>query len=543
MILFVSFLLSLLVTMALIPPLMASAGWLKVMDLPDARKQHGRPVPRIGGIAMTIGAVAPILVWLAGKPIVTGYLLGVAIILLFGVWDDRQNLSHRVKFGAQILAAIIVVKAGVVVLHLPFMGPDPIPYAVGAPFTVFALVAVTNAINLADGLDGLAGGTTLLTVALTGLLAWQAQDQTVTLIAIAVAGCILGFLRFNTHPAQIFMGDAGSQFLGFSAGVLAVLVTQRSDPALSQAVPVLLLGLPILDTTVVFAQRIYEGRSPFKADRNHIHHKLLALGMDHYEAVLSIYVFQATLVTAAYFLRYESDGLLLGLYTAIAALVALGFRHAARTGWRFRAAQPVPAAQPASRIGRVIRQLRESGVIVLVAAAVAAIAIVLVVANAVVSCTGTRPLTLLATGLVAVLVLGLGLMRSRPLNFVERAGIYLTLALAVYLQGSIGGPGAALVNAAFVVLVIVVLAGFRYTVTEGFKFTTLDFLVLFAAVVIPNLTTPHSNLPELSGMIAKLFVLLYGTEFLLARAARRMILARLFFIGAAGALAAGGFAC
>ena len=152
------------------------------------------------------------------------------------------------------------------------------------------LVGITNAINLSDGLDGLAGGVTFLSLAAIAVLTYIAVDAGFMLLAtMSIMGSILGFLRFNTFPARIFMGDGGSQFLGFSAGVLAILLTQSSNTALSPALPLLILGLPILDTLMVMGERIYEGRSPFVADRKHIHHRLLALGFHHYEAVVTIY--------------------------------------------------------------------------------------------------------------------------------------------------------------------------------------------------------------------------------------------------------------
>ena len=208
-----------------------------------------------------------------------GFLCGIAVILLFGVWDDIRGLDYRLKFLGQITAVLIVVLyGGVVIRFVPLSGLEPLPDYVAIPFTVFALIGITNAVNLADGLDGLAGGITLLSLGMIGILAYPTGDTNVPLAAIAVIGSIVGFLRFNTYPARIFMGDGGSQFLGFSAGVLVVMLTQESNTALSPALTLMILGLPILDTGMVMAQRLHEGRSPFLPDKNHIHHKLLALG-------------------------------------------------------------------------------------------------------------------------------------------------------------------------------------------------------------------------------------------------------------------------
>jgi UDP-GlcNAc:undecaprenyl-phosphate GlcNAc-1-phosphate transferase len=195
-----------------------------------------------------------------------------------------------------VTAVLIVVMSGVVIKYVPFTGLDPLPAHIAVPLTTFVLVGITNAINLADGLDGLASGTSLLSLGIIAMLAYMTDHLTVIFIAVSVVGGILGFLRFNTYPPRIFMGDSGSQFLGFSAGVLVVMLTQQNDSALSVVLPVMILGLPIVDTLLVMGQRLYEARSLFLPDKNHIHHRLLVLGFDHYEAVFVIYLLQSILV-------------------------------------------------------------------------------------------------------------------------------------------------------------------------------------------------------------------------------------------------------
>ena len=306
--LFFSFIVATFVTMVLISPLVRLANRWHVVDMPAARKVHKTPVPRLGGLAMTIGAILPPLMWTTMDSQMAGFLCGIVVILFFGAWDDIKGLDFRLKFLGQIIAVLtVVLYGGVVIRYLPFFGLEPLPDYVAIPLTVFALVGVTNAINLADGLDGLAGGITLLSLGIIGILAYPTGDSRVLLLTASVIGSIVGFLRFNTYPARIFMGDAGSQFLGFSAGVLVVMLTQESNTALSPALPVMILGLPLLDTAMVIGERLYEGRSPFLPDKNHIHHKLLTLGFDHYEAVFVIYLLQTLLVAAAYFLRFETD--------------------------------------------------------------------------------------------------------------------------------------------------------------------------------------------------------------------------------------------
>src|SRR3569623_1728914 len=266
MVLFFSFLIAMFVTMALIPPLMRVAERLQIVDLPNDHKVHLQAIPRVGGMAMVAGTVLPAVLWLWSMPQMTGLLSAMAVILVFGVWDDRADLDYRLKFAGQCVAAVIVWWVGVRVTELPWVGE--ISTLASLSLTVFALLAITNAVNLADGLDGLAGGSMLLRLATIALLGYMAEHAAVALLAVAVWGSLLG----------------------------------------------LLLGLPILDTGLVMYLRVREGRSPFSPDKNHIHHRLLAIGLDHYQAVFVIYVVQALLVIAAYYLRNADEAVILGCY-------------------------------------------------------------------------------------------------------------------------------------------------------------------------------------------------------------------------------------
>ena len=314
-------LLSVFITIALIPALMRLAFRLQFVDIPDARKQHGRPIPVVGGIAMAVGAVVPIFYWQQGSPFVNAWLIGSAILVVFGMVDDFRGLGPGVKFAGQIAAALVMIfYGGVEITHLGMLLPDEmlLPAWVAVPLTLVAIVGVTNAINLADGLDGLAGGLSMLIVACIGYLAYRQGNAQIGFVALALGGAIFGFLKFNTYPAQVFMGDTGSQFLGFSAIALSLKLTQ-GHTALSPVLPLLLLGLPVMDTLYVFAVRLANGRSPFSADRNHFHHRLMGLGLHHSESVLVIYVLQTVLIVSAYFFRFHSDFLLLGGYLLFAA--------------------------------------------------------------------------------------------------------------------------------------------------------------------------------------------------------------------------------
>ncbi len=273
--LFFSFMTSLLICMALIPPLRLLAGRFHIMDQPGERKVHQHPVPRIGGIAFALGAFASILWWGPKDSTTLSVLLGGLIILGFGVWDDRANLGYRIKLLGQVAAALaVIIIGGIRFESIPFLLDAELPMWIGIPVTVFFLVAVSNAVNLTDGLDGLAGGLSFLTLCGIAYLAYLSNDSTVLLLTVPFLGGLLGFLRYNTYPARIFMGDGGSQLLGFIMGVLAILLTDSTSGPFSPALSLFLLGLPFLDTLGVAGQRLAEGRSPFIGDRTHIHHKL-----------------------------------------------------------------------------------------------------------------------------------------------------------------------------------------------------------------------------------------------------------------------------
>ena len=328
-------LLSVLITIVLVPVFRTIAVRLQLVDLPGARKVHTQAMPRCGGIAMAIGAFVPVLLWNPKEPLVQGWLAGALILVAFGMVDDFRGLGAKWKFLGQIAAALVVIFwGGVKIRTLGTLAPDDflLPGWVSIPLTLLAIVGVTNAINLADGLDGLAGGICLLIFACIGYLAYIEGDTVNGLVALALVGAIFGFLRYNTFPATVFMGDTGSQLLGFSAVTLSLDLTQ-GNTALSPVLPLILLGMPVLDTLTVMATRIVRGRSPFTGDQNHFHHNLMALGLRHTESVTLIYAGQTALVFAAFMLRFYSDWLLLIGYLVFSITTVVLLSLAGRNGW------------------------------------------------------------------------------------------------------------------------------------------------------------------------------------------------------------------
>lgn len=323
------------ISLAVVPLMVRLAPRLGMIDKPDPRKVHVTPIARVGGWGIFLGAFLPILYFAGDKSLVHAYIIGAVVLFVFGTWDDRREVGHWAKFIGQFVAVgILVGYGGLYVTSLPFIGVDDLPPAIGMPFTVIAMVGVINALNHSDGLDGLAAGESLLSIGAMGLLCWIAGGHLALVIAFAAIGGILGFLRYNTHPATVFMGDGGSQFIGYTVGFLAVLLTQRLDPSINSAAVLLLIGLPVVDILVVLKKRIQGGGSWFLATRNHVHHRLLDLGFAHQESVVIIYSVQTLLVASGMLLRHQNEWLILACYLAVLASLFIPLNLAERSGWR-----------------------------------------------------------------------------------------------------------------------------------------------------------------------------------------------------------------
>lgn len=523
--LMLGFLLAMSVTMALIPPLMHVAARFHIVDAPSERKVHGTPVPRVGGIAMAAGTLLALSLSGPFAQPMPAYIAGVVVLLLFGIWDDRVTLSAGSKLVGQAIAAVLVMTWGdVQISTLTLTERHAVADWIALPLTFAFIVGVTNAINLADGLDGLAGGTTLLSLCALALLALTSGSPFVGVVAIVIIGAILGFLRFNTHPARVFMGDSGSQILGFSAGVLAVVLTQDPATPLSSALPLLLLGIPIIDTLMVMTQRILSGRSPFHADRNHIHHRLLALGFDHHEAVMIIYVSQGLLFLLAWFFRYESDLSILIGFAAFALLTLSLLQAALMRQWRWRAVRTGDGVS-ASRIGRAVEWLRRPEH--LPRWALIAIAVTVAAYFAAVGWVCPPPSTdvrimMGLLGLCIVITLA-ARWHEAEASWLDKGALYVAGVVAVYFDRQT----TTVLEAAgstqwllFGLLGLAIALRFRYASDRRFRITPLDVLIIFVAVAVPNLPGSVASSAILGEGIAKLMLLMYGIETLLGAASR-----------------------
>lgn len=283
------------------------------IDHPNGRSSHSTPTPRLGGLAIFASLAVTCIAYLPFDRFLVSFLLGLPIIVATGLVDDLRGISPRWKFAGQILAASVFLYVSGMPLHGigDIFGVGDISLGWGGfLFTVFFMVGAMNAFNLADGLDGLAGGMAGIAAVFLACLAWLAQSWILILLAMALCGSIAGFLRYNSYPARVFMGDCGSLMLGYTLSVIVVALAQHQDmhgvPLVTAAT---VIALPLLDTLRVMARRLRAGRSPFLPDKTHIHHRLVELGLPHPATVHILYVAMLSFGLLALFNREESEWL------------------------------------------------------------------------------------------------------------------------------------------------------------------------------------------------------------------------------------------
>jgi UDP-GlcNAc:undecaprenyl-phosphate/decaprenyl-phosphate GlcNAc-1-phosphate transferase len=313
-------------------------GWIS--RPPDGRHVHASPLPRLGGVAIFIAFSLSLVLWLILASIYPRLLEGFApatllriyfpacLIFCLGIYDDLKGAGPYLKFAGQAVAAAMLFAGGMRILDLPVMfGQHTFPWFVGLPLTVLWVVAITNAFNLIDGLDGLAAGSALFSTLVFFVVALVSHSWLGSLMSVALAGAILGFLRFNFNPATIFLGDSGSLFIGFLLSALALAGAQKAPTFVAVAIPVVSFGLPILETALSILRRLIAGRPIFTADREHIHHKLLAMGFSHREVVIVLYAVSAVFALLSLFLLWPT-GSTLGLVLAVVGTgIWLGIQH------------------------------------------------------------------------------------------------------------------------------------------------------------------------------------------------------------------------
>jgi len=509
------------ISMLVVPLLSRFAPRLGLLDLPDPRKVHVTPVPRVGGWGIAIGGLVPVLLSFGLDPLLQSFVFGATVLFVFGVWDDARELGHWTKFIGQGLAVAAVVFHGdLYVMRLPFVDADWLSPLAGKCFTMFALVGAINAINHSDGLDGLAAGESLLTLVAMAVLAYVVGDGFAVGIALAMIGGILGFLRYNSHPARVFMGDSGSQVLGFTLGFLVVYLTQVAHTALSAALPLLLLGLPIADILAVLYQRIRGGNNWFKATRNHVHHRLLALGFDHYETVIAIYSIQAALVISGVLLRYEADATVAIVYLAVIGTLFVALSVAERSGWRARQDGAAP-----SRVEAAIRYLRQNDFVRRAPLGViSALVPAVMLFGSVWVATVPRDFAI-AAGVLAAVVLAETLRAGAGRSPLARAAVYAAAIFCAYLLILYPRSDAVTVHAATLaameILAVAIAAYVRFASKQEFGTTPTDYLVVFGVLALIVFGAVDTSSRAIVELVAFATILLYGCEVVLARGSQR----------------------
>ena len=300
------------------------------IDVPkDARRMHKVPTPRLGGLAVFLGFLVSVLCFCEITRELIGLLCGSVIIVILGIFDDSHDLSAKLKFCVQIMAALVTIYIGDIKINF-FTNPNIFSDEgvlllsdwIAVPCTVLWIVAITNAVNLIDGLDGLAAGVSTIAAVSLVFIASMVDEPAIALIAIIIAGACLGFLPFNFRKKKkIFLGDTGATFLGYALAVLSVQGGFKSYAVISFAVPVLIFGLPIFDTAFAMLRRVLTGRSPMSPDRGHIHHRLVDMGFSQKQSVFILYAMSGVLGLTAVVLA--ESGAMRALLLLIGVLIVI----------------------------------------------------------------------------------------------------------------------------------------------------------------------------------------------------------------------------
>jgi len=297
-------LIPLVISFAATPLVRKLAFIIGAVDKPDARKVHTRIMPRLGGLAIFVATTIGLLVFTN-----TGFfpmywmLLGSIVIVIIGILDDMNPMSAKTKLLGQILAAMIVVYGGIRIdfINVPFMD-EPIYFGQWSwVISILWIVGITNALNLIDGLDGLASGVSSIALSSIAIMSLMMGNITVATISLILLGATLGFLYYNFYPAKIFMGDSGSLYLGFFLASLSILGF-KNITMISYVIPILILGVPIFDTLFAIVRRYRSGLSITAPDKKHLHHCIISLGFSHRATVLIIYGITMMFSLAAIFL-------------------------------------------------------------------------------------------------------------------------------------------------------------------------------------------------------------------------------------------------
>ena len=317
-----------LAVLLILPLVIKFAYRIGAVDQPSERKVHQVPLPRIGGLAIYLAYTVSLILFIPASSFRNGLIIASSLIVLLGIVDDLYNISAKQKLAGQLLVAVLLVAFGVRIEFLtnPFGGTISLGL-LALPLTVFWIVGVTNAVNLIDGLDGLAAGTSAIAATVLALVAFDQGINQIAFIALLLAASAAGFLPYNFNPAKIFMGDTGSMFLGLNLSVISILSVTKSIAVISIFVPIIILGVPLFDTLFAIIRRLQKNQPVFKADKEHLHHCLLNKGLSHKKTVLLIYALNIILGGSAILLSKLTHAQGFILVSLLSILIYLGAQN------------------------------------------------------------------------------------------------------------------------------------------------------------------------------------------------------------------------
>lgn len=298
--------LALALVLVLTPAVGGFARRLGAVDAPERRRLNVGPIPRLGGLALFLGILVPALAFLPTGREVRGFLLGAAIATTVGAIDDFRGLAWWQKLGGQVAAAAAPAAFGIRVdrFTFPLLGIHEVPAWLGVPLTIAWIVALMNMVNFLDGMDGLAAGVCAIAGTTFAIISLSLGKPDAAVLSAIVAGACFGFLRHNFYPARIFMGDSGALLLGFSLATIAIQGLLKTAATVALVFPLLVLAIPILDTSFVIARRLKYREKLYVADQAHLHFRFLRRGFTQRRAVLTMYVWCGSLAAAALATRF-----------------------------------------------------------------------------------------------------------------------------------------------------------------------------------------------------------------------------------------------
>ncbi len=291
-----TFLVALAVTFVLTPVVKNFAIRIGAVDKPDARKVHHGLIPRLGGLAIYVGFMVSVIATIGFTYEMVGIMVGATFLIAVGIADDVYSLPPKVKLLGQIIAAaipVVIFNINIEWIDVPRLGIIYLPEIISLPLTIFWIIGFVNTVNLIDGLDGLAAGIATIASIAIALLAFQMGQWVAAAAMIAMTGACLAFLQYNFNPAKIFMGDTGSMFLGYIISAVSVMGSMKTVATAVLIVPLLALTVPITDTLLAIVRRKSSGVPIFSPDKNHLHHRLLAKGLNQKQVVLVMYALTA----------------------------------------------------------------------------------------------------------------------------------------------------------------------------------------------------------------------------------------------------------